>query len=194
MSRHVMTSLFGLGAENKWEDRILLETEEVNRYALNNPKQYFSRLMENDLYARDVEELLKETKGRAYFVTGFLKTKGALWTFSNSKTHRHEASATFPISTIGAGPVAILAPELDPQVSGSFARSRERVRRMIVEEEEIFAVAYSIIKRSTSLGMHSSRVRHQSPYAGHHGWKHSTMGSVRQATAMRAKVKISTTL
>ena len=153
-----LTALFGLEHTKDKQELATLETEEVRRYSLHNPREYFNKLMENELYAEDVNELL-ESKGRAYLVTGFLTTKGALWTFSNTKSNRNAVDASVPVTGLAGATIPI--PGLkDPHISASDSKIYGRQRHMRVPEEEIFAVAYSVVKRSSTLGLQRPHVRH----------------------------------
>lgn len=114
--------------------------------------------MQNELYAQDVTELL-ESKSRVYLVTGFLTTKGALWTFSNTRTNRNAVDASVPVTRLAGGTLPI--PGLkDPHFDASHCTTNSRQRQMRVVEEEIFAIAFSVVKRSSSVGLHSPHVRH----------------------------------
>ena len=53
--------LFGLDFIRSEHEQLFLESQKVNRYTLNNSDAYFKRLMENALYARDVQALLEST-------------------------------------------------------------------------------------------------------------------------------------
>ena len=153
-----LTALFGLELTKDKQELATLETEEVKRYSLNNPREYFNRLMENELYAWDVNELLK-SKGRAYLVTGFLTTKGALWTFSNTKANRNAVDASVPVTGLAGATIPIPGFK-DPQFGASHSTTYGRQRQMRVLEEEIFAIAYSVVKRSSTLGLQPPHVRH----------------------------------
>ncbi|KAF2259607.1 hypothetical protein CC78DRAFT_57001 [Lojkania enalia] len=170
-----LTALFGFEFANGQEDLVKLESATVNRYMLNNPKDYFSRLMGDEMYARDVNELLEE-KGKAYFVSGFLTTSGSLWTFSKSKSRTKAVDLTAPISAAVGLPVIIPGLE-DPGLTVSRSKFDGQARRMHVVEEEIFAVAYLIVKRKSSFTLSSPHVRHNAVLRGpsrvkakHHGF------------------------
>lgn len=73
-----LTGLFGLDVSHGHSDLVRLETTQVKRYTLSNLAQYFHRLMRDEQYAADVESLLESSGNKAYLVTGFLTTEGAL--------------------------------------------------------------------------------------------------------------------
>ncbi|KAK3370979.1 hypothetical protein B0T24DRAFT_303892 [Lasiosphaeria ovina] len=140
-----LMALFGIGAGRGDDATVKLDSKEVKRYTLANPKEYFEKLMRNELYARDVNQILDDCDGRkAYLVTGFLTTNDALWTFSSSVSSTKEFNVTIPVAEVLGVPVPISG--LDPELSTTISRSRERSRQMRVLEEEIFAVAYSVIR------------------------------------------------
>ena len=157
-----LTSFFGLDFGRSRQDRLSLETEQVKRYTLNNPGQYFEALMENKLYAQDVRKLLRSTHfGRAYLVVGFLTTSGATWVQKRTKENTTGGSVTIPISAIAGAPTG-----LDPTISPGISTSSNQERTMHVAEEEIFAVAYSVVKMSYSFDRKAAGFTKKTPVVG----------------------------
>jgi hypothetical protein len=140
----MLTSFFGINFARTSDERVELETQEVKQYALNNPDEYFDVLMENDLYAADALKLVSSTKrGHAYFVTGFLTASGAVWTRKQGQTSTDAFSIALPLAEIAGAPLPGLA---DPTIKPSLKWGNEQQRQMHVADEEIFAVAYSLVK------------------------------------------------
>ncbi len=74
----IMFSGFDFARSN--DERLVLESLEIKRYSLKQLSLYFNELMKDELYAKDVTELLAGAKrNREYLVTGFYTTCGATW-------------------------------------------------------------------------------------------------------------------
>jgi hypothetical protein len=158
-----LTAFFGLDTERSTEEYLSLQSQQVKRYTLKNPDQYFKKLMENELYARDVRELLETTfLSRGYFVVGFLTTVGAVWTQSRSKGHSEGATAKLPVTTITGIPM----PQLDPSISHSHSTTFNQRHCMHVAQEEIFAVAYCVVKMSYSFDKNAASFTRKTPVVG----------------------------
>jgi hypothetical protein len=122
-----------------------MQSGTVKRYTLNNPHQKFERLMENEDYARDVRELLKDTSfGRAYLVVGFLTTTETIWTQTESRSLSTGIKLMLPAQVIGSPLPGTASPGLHPLVS----TAKRQDQCMHVAEEQIFAVAYDVVKTS----------------------------------------------
>ena len=142
-----LTGIFGLDLARSTEDRLSLESEQVRRYALENPPHLFDRLMEHDDYAADVAQLFGQVRrSRLYLVTGFLTTKGTNWTRRHAQASEAGFEATAPISELSG--MALPGGIGDPSMAPRFQREKEGETAMTVAEEEIFAVCYSVVKTS----------------------------------------------
>ncbi|RYP00338.1 hypothetical protein DL764_006538 [Monosporascus ibericus] len=139
-------SLFGIEFGRGKENTVELETAIVKTYSLSNPDAIFDRLMQNDKYAADVQKLFASIKKRqAFFVTGFLTTSGATWTRRHGESRTNGFTAAIPVSAAVTGlpiPTELIDPAIEPSrtVSGSIQKT------MKVEEEQIFAMSYSLVK------------------------------------------------
>ena len=128
--------------------RVDLETKEVRRYALSNAGEYFKKLMGDELYERDVRALLKETSGRAYLVVGFLTTSNARWNRDDSSQSTLELTGAVPVTAIAAAAGAPLPVPVDPSFSAKDNVIHISNRSHDSPDEEIFAVAYALVKTS----------------------------------------------
>ncbi|KAE8141786.1 hypothetical protein BDV38DRAFT_174169 [Aspergillus pseudotamarii] len=120
-----------------------LESNIVKQYALPNPEHCFKVLMQNEHYAQDVQELLERTKThRAYLVTGFLTAVGTTWTIESTSSTENGFGVNVPVSIFLSVPAGdVLNFTLQPQICSETLNSRE----LFSEEEEIFAVSYSVV-------------------------------------------------
>jgi hypothetical protein len=142
-----------IDSENSHENKkgISLKSEELKCYSLSNTARYFKTLMGNELFARDVCELLKDSRrSHAYFVVGFLTTKGAHWTEFATKSRRAKFDVTVPVLETVGWPFQGIG---DPQIAPGFGTSETYRRTLKIEEERIFAVAYDIVKTSYRLDL-----------------------------------------
>ena len=143
--RAAISSLFDVDLSSSAKAGLLMQSGTVKRYTLNNPKKIFNKLMENEDYARDVRDLLKDTSfGRAYLVVGFLTTTGTIWTQTENRSASAGLKVTLPAQVVGLPLLGVANPELNPSVS----TTKRQGRYMHVVEEEIFAIAYDEVKTS----------------------------------------------
>jgi hypothetical protein len=156
-----LTSFFGFDFARSTEERLILQTKSVKRYTLNNPEVYFKTLMQNEYYARDIRQLLEDSK-HAYLVVGFLTTTGAIWTQSRGKNSHDSASVTLPISELAGVPM----PQLDAKLCPSRTVAMKQSREMRVAQEEIFAIAYCSVKLSYSFDKTAPKLMKKTPVVG----------------------------
>jgi hypothetical protein len=141
-----LANVVGFQVTRNEEQSRTLESESVKRYILPNPEHYFEELMKNENYSRDVRALLEKVRPHhAYLVTGFLTTTKSAWKIDGSQNSKTALNVAVPISTVLPAAVAG-AMGIDGGIcgSGSSQQSDERA----VDEEEIFAVSYSVARLS----------------------------------------------
>lgn len=139
-----LTTYLGLNLSPGDTQSVSLQSESVKRYTLANPAQLFNRLMTNELYARDVTNLLRTVRPeKAYLVVGFLTVTGAVW--KRNQAHEHSAEVKF---SVPVGDIVSIGAQagLDAGVSLANEQGTGAQRTMHVAEEEIFAVAYCKVK------------------------------------------------
>jgi hypothetical protein len=142
-----LAKIFKLNLDRNREDKLTVNGELVKQYVLTNPGQYFEDLMKNELYARDVHDLLKGTTfGQAYLVTGFMTIKNSNWTHHDSKGHAAELKATVPLSEVAGIPAG-----LDATINSSINKCLRVESQMHIEGEVIFAVAYTTVRYSIGI-------------------------------------------
>lgn len=144
-----LANVLGIDTSHGDQKGIYLESEELKCYALSSTTRSFNKLMQNELYNRDVRQLLKDSgRGHAYFIVGFLTTKGALWTEFSSTSRQSGFNVTVPVLEVVGSPLPGLG---DPQIAPSVGKSQTYARTMEIQDERIFAVAYDIVKMSYKL-------------------------------------------
>lgn len=148
-----LTSFFGIDLNWSGTQKAELESREVKQYNLKQPFQVFERLMDDPQYEKDVLALLNESwRGKGFLVVGFLTTSGAIWKLEAGKSTKTAVTANLPVSLLANTPQV-----LDPAVSPSHAVTNSTSRTMSVAEEEIFAVAYNVIKLKRRLDSKAPR-------------------------------------
>ncbi|KAF2099232.1 hypothetical protein NA57DRAFT_76462 [Rhizodiscina lignyota] len=141
-----LSSLIGIGYSHTTENGIIIESEELKCYSLANSAEHFETLMKNELFARDVRNFLQRTRRtRAYFVAGFLTTKGTQWKEFNVYSRKSGVNVTVPVLEAVGSPLPGLA---DPQFAPSIKKSVRSEQSKRTEDELVFAVAYNVIKIS----------------------------------------------
>jgi hypothetical protein len=148
-----LATLFNIDFASRSAEGISLQSEKLKRYTLNNPEQTFNELMINEDYARDVQGLLRKF-GRAYLVVGFLTTSGTIWAQSQTRGSTFGFNVTLPISETLGAPAPV-----DPNVDTSVSGASRRGLHMHVVKEEIFAVAYDVVKTSYTVDRRNRRVK-----------------------------------
>lgn len=137
-----LSKLFRVDVERQKKDSAKLKSEMIKQYTLENPARHFLSLMENPIYAADVRKLLKEKhSSRAYLVTGFLTTTNTVWEKGQILNDTHSVGVTVPIAEALGVPV----PVLDVGVGVSFGDKKTTLSAKSVADEEIFAIAYSMV-------------------------------------------------
>jgi hypothetical protein len=146
-----LSKIFGLGGSLNESQKVSLESKEVRRYTLSNPGEYFKALMEDELYERDIQALLKGTsRGVAYLVVGFLTTSNAQW--GQEKNHETSVSTDVKIPITAAVAQGVPIPvDLDPAFTASVSKGQSSNVTYKSPDEEIFAIAYIPVKSSKFL-------------------------------------------
>ncbi|KAI9770676.1 MAG: hypothetical protein M1839_003060 [Geoglossum umbratile] len=158
-----LASFFGVDLKRGKEDTVELCAAVVKRYSLEQPELYFKKLMENELYARDVRKMLESSSSsKAYLVTGFLTATGAVWKITTGHSRITGFKAAAPTPAFIGLPVPGIAPSMDP----SWTTIDTIAREMCVLDEEIFAVAYSEIRFSYTFDKSAPRFAKATPTVG----------------------------
>ncbi|KAF8251363.1 hypothetical protein K440DRAFT_614473 [Wilcoxina mikolae CBS 423.85] len=146
-------------------ERLSIESQEMKRYQLNNPDHVFSQLMKNELYARDVRDLLSAMpSGRAYLVIGFVTSTGTIWKRTHVKSNAKAVEASMPVAFLSGllGALATSRPKLKPSTTITVTRGDE----MCIADEGIIAVSYCPVKTSYSLRKKGAQPTRKTPVLG----------------------------
>lgn len=146
-----LSSVLSIDHGNKIERGISLESSELKSYSLTNTMNIFEKLMSNEHYSFDVNELLKRSRrGHAYFIVGLMTTKGAMWKEFTTQSRRSGLEVTVPVLEAVGSPLVGIG---DPTISPGFEKSEHLKRKIKIEDEVIFALAYDVIKESRRLDL-----------------------------------------
>ncbi|KAK3386078.1 hypothetical protein B0H63DRAFT_474162 [Podospora didyma] len=130
-----------------------LSSQCVRRYALGGldarkTRRYFDLLMADEGYARRVRRAIRESGGKeVYFVVGVLTTEKSSWTRVETAGREVSLTAGVPVAAAAAG---MVPPAVDLGTIGGgpvLAKSHGVVASWQVEEEQVFALAYDIVKK-----------------------------------------------
>ena len=145
VARAGLASLFNIDLASRSEEGLSMQSQKVKRYTLKNPELVFNKLMANEDYASEVRSLLRSTTfGKAYLVVGFYTTTGTIWTQSQRQSRTGGFKLAVPISKMVGDGTGLV----DPHISTSVSRMTNQGLQMSVVQEEIFAVAYDVVKTS----------------------------------------------
>jgi len=130
-----LTDYFGIDFARTDVEKVLLESRVFNRYTLKQNKQYFDQLMKDPLYSRDVRKLLRVSKGKGYFVVGFMTTEGAVWRRGTGQEHSAGFTVKAPLS-LATG----FLPQLDPGIPPSISTQEAQGRSYDANQVEILSL------------------------------------------------------
>lgn len=144
-ARAGLASLFNIDLASRSDEGLSMQSQKVKRYTLKNPDLVFKKLMSNEDYASEVRALLRKTTFRkAYFVVGFYTTTGTIWTQSQRQSCTGGFRLGVPVSAMTGDGTGLV----DAHVGASVSRTINQRLEMSVVQEEIFAVAYDVLKTS----------------------------------------------
>ena len=158
----VLTKYFDLRLSTNTESTVALHGDEVKRYQIIQNEVKFERLMKDQKFERETQTLMaKSFRGRVYLIVGFSTAKGTQWDVEVSKSRMAAARAQLPTGTAsGAGP------DLDVGAETATSHWEQKTMTGEVEQEEIFAVAYDVVKPKHSIPWKSSRYLAERPVLG----------------------------
>ena len=140
-----LASYFAAHVGRDRDHSVELEGDFVRRYQMINNTLVFRNLMSDQRYSAQVEQLLTEAKkDEALLVTGFLTTKVTRWTTSAGREHGAGVNLEVPVDLLG-GPI-----DVNPTIDLSLSREAGHDMTGQVEIEEIFAVAYDVVRHKYS--------------------------------------------
>jgi hypothetical protein len=147
-----LASLLGIKHTRESESGITLKSKEMKTCNLTDTRRCFDDLMKNDLFRRDLTDLVNQTKkDRLYFVVGYVTTKGGVWKEFSSTKQSSKVDVTVPVLEAVGSPLPnnIGDPQVGPEV-GNADRTEWSTK---IEDDVIFALAYDIIKVSYGLNL-----------------------------------------
>lgn len=141
-------SIFGFNESQAQKETVDLKTTELKEYSLQNPKDYFFELMENDLYQPEVKKFLLSAKNRrGYLITGFLATSRALIGRTSGSSSEGDLELTVPVEqALQAAGVPVPPGIVSPKIKDNRATEMVREREIALGENDIIAVSYSPVK------------------------------------------------
>ena len=122
-----LQQLFSYSSES-FVNQSLELTAEIQRYTLTQNEWKFRKLLENDRFAREVTQLVRDNGGKAYIVSGFMTCKESTWKRSSGDGSSHAGQAKF-----GGVDVNAINVEASKGTEGE------------IKEELVFAIAYDVI-------------------------------------------------
>ncbi|KAI8712273.1 hypothetical protein NCS52_01325000 [Fusarium sp. LHS14.1] len=144
-----LSALLNIDLSRTEEESRGLQSELVKKYILPLPEDHFLQLMQNEGYAQDVIRLLQGTRsGRAYFVTGIITATESTWTVKTTVGRGKGFNTTVPVGeAVGIPDPGLL--DVGFGLNGSTSNTRSYTKH--VAEEQIIALAYSVVKLSSKL-------------------------------------------
>ncbi|KAF1810200.1 hypothetical protein P152DRAFT_475771 [Eremomyces bilateralis CBS 781.70] len=139
-----LSAILAADIKSTREGSATLDSQQVKRYTLDNPEQYFRALLQNELYSRDMRTILEASSTkRGYFVTGFLTTTETTWNRETNRSKKGGFSTSLPVSQLTGLPLPVIS---DLRVGSAHESTTQHGQDMSVPAEEIFAMSYSIVK------------------------------------------------
>lgn len=142
-----LASYFGAHADRHGSQSVEFESDVVKRYQMINNVVVFQKLMADGRYSALVEQLWDEAKADGVLlVTGFLSTKMTRWTTSAGRGNGVGVNMEVPAGELLGAPI-----DGNPGMDVSLSREAGHDMTGQVDIEEIFAVAYDVIKHKHAL-------------------------------------------
>ncbi len=156
----ILASYFKLCGESSAENSVTFQSDIVKRYQMTQNELRLKKLMENADFSQGVTKLL-EQYGKLYMVVGFLTTKATTWDMKAGKGRMATARAEIPL-----GEMTGLPNMPSVALGGTYQQTAHAGMTGEVEEEEIFAVAYDVLKKKRTLDWNSSMYVSSRPVLG----------------------------
>jgi hypothetical protein len=100
-------------------------------------------------------------RGEALMVVGFYTAERARWATSRTRGREHGVDVQVPVGAVVGLPVGV-----DPGVGASLGSTVEHEMESEVDGEEIFAIAYDVVKKKHSLDRTAKRWVSSTPVLG----------------------------
>ncbi|KIW23797.1 uncharacterized protein PV07_11970 [Cladophialophora immunda] len=109
---------------------------QIQRYTLTQNDWKFRKLLENDRFAQEVTQLVRENGGKAYMVSAFLTCEESTWMRSTKDRSSHSGQAKFGTTDGNATKV---------EASGAVVKNAGHRREGEITDKLVFAIAYDVI-------------------------------------------------
>ncbi len=157
-----LSDFLGIEAGASTSDSAELRAAVVRRYEMVNHGSVFRRFMAHDAFRALIEGILDEGKGgEALMVVGFYTAERTRWVTSRTSGREHGVDVQVPVGAFVGVPVGV-----DPGIGVSVGAEAEHGMTGEVEAEEIFAIAYDVVKKKHSLDRAARRWVSSTPVLG----------------------------
>ena len=158
-----LSDYLGLETGTSASSSVELRAAKVRRYEMVNHAGVFRRFMERADFRTLIEGLLDESKhGEALMVVGFYTAEKSRWAASQTAGREHGANVEVTVGALVAGaPIG-----MDPGVGITVNSSVGHRMAGKGDGEEIFAVAYDVVKRKHALDRNAKRWVSSTPVLG----------------------------
>ncbi|POR32668.1 Uncharacterized protein TPAR_07088 [Tolypocladium paradoxum] len=158
-----LSDYLGLETGTSASSSVELRAATVRRYEMVNHAGVFRKFMQHAAFRALIEGLLDESKhGEALMVVGFYTAESSRWAASQTTGREHRADVRVPVGALAGAAVAGVDPGLEASVSSS-VRHRMAGKG---EGEEVFAVAYDVVKKKHALDRTAKRWVSSTPVLG----------------------------
>ncbi|PNY25107.1 Uncharacterized protein TCAP_04951 [Tolypocladium capitatum] len=158
-----LSDYLGLETGTSASSCVELRAAEVRRYEMANHAAVFRRFLQHAAFRALIEGLLDESKhGEALMVVGFYTAARSRWSTAQATGWEHGADARVPVAALAGIPVA----GADPGVAASASSSVEHRMAGRGQGEEVFAVAYDVVKKKHALDRTARRWLSSTPVLG----------------------------
>jgi len=130
-----LEQLLSYSAESSATQSFELKAQ-IQRYTLTQNEWKFRKLLENDRFAREVTQLVRDNGGNAYMVSGFMTCKESTWKRSTEDGSSHTGQAKFGIEDGDA---------INVEASGAIKKKSGHRREGEITDKLVFAIAYDVI-------------------------------------------------
>ncbi|KND88951.1 hypothetical protein TOPH_06474 [Tolypocladium ophioglossoides CBS 100239] len=140
-----------------------LRAAKVRRYEMANHAGVFRKFMAHAAFRALIEGLLDESKhGEALMVVGFYTAERSRWAAEQTTGRELSADVRVPVAALAGVPVA----GAEPGVAASASSSVRHRMAGTGEGEEVFAVAYDVVKKKHALDRTARRWVSSTPVLG----------------------------
>ena len=138
-----LTQYFSADASQSTSENLRIHSKEVKRYRMANHSLKYDLLTDDKRFSSAVDELFKRSKAKeAYWIVAFLTAKMSRWSVHTGQSINISVRARIPV-----GEATGTSSTLDPEFGAAFSRTSQQVTKTMINGEEVFAVAYEVLRR-----------------------------------------------